>query len=634
MESPLDDLVDGLASFGREIVLVLDDFHHVSDPACLATVDYFLARLPANARMIMVTRNDPPLEMLRRRRADPAVAEVRAAELAFTPVEVREFLVSRGIVLLEAEERELLFDRTEGWPAALVLAALWLVNVDDVPQAVREFGASQRFVADFLSNEVLTAMDEEAQALLLHAAVLGRFTSRLCDALLNRTDSAERLSELTRSNLLMTRVDERDWFRLHPLFAEFVTLQLRNGDPEAPRTIHRLAATWLRSEGLPVEAVEHAAAAEDEVTVAEILHEYYLQLIRTGGSETLLHWATEISDDTLVRYPQVAAAAATAASILGGRAVERRRLLHLVDRSAALDPERFDRYAEATATMVRAAAVDTDVSEAVRNGERSVELARDGLDQTLVAALAGYARAQYLAGDLDSAWSAGVAAVEHPDAEHRPPGHIFARSTLALIAAEQGRVDAARIHAEKAKSIVRHTYASRSWLGANAGIAIGAVLLAEGKPAQAEREFVSAEHFFRDELATVHHAWLLVRIAGIRVRRGRLAEAETMLRRAHDAMAELGDVGRVAVLASQVSSELDREQVRALAGQLIETPSGAELAVLRLLPSDKSAREIGAELYLSGNTVRTHIRMIYRKLGVNSRSEAVARAGALGLLDN
>ena len=633
VEAALDEIIAGLGAFEREIALVLDDFHVVTDSRSLASVDYLLARLPANARVVMVTRSDPALEIVVRRRAYSAVAELRADELAFTRGEVQEFLVSRGLQALEPPDGDVLYDRTEGWPAALVLAALWLAGVADVPRAVRDFGASQQFVADFLSNEVLTSMDDDARSLLFHASVLGRFTPRLCDAVLGRGDSAARLTALAHNNLLLTRLDGRDWFRLHPLFAEFATLRLRDQHRGAPEAIHRQAAEWLWSEGLPVEAIEHAAAAGEEQMVAEILEEYHLQLIRTGGCQTLLRWAGELSDGTLVSFPQVAAASATAASILGGRALERRRLLQLVDRARSRDPESFDGYTEATAEMVRAAAIDTDVALAVASGARAVELGRDGRDPVLVAALAAHARALYFSGDLAGAWKAALGAVEHPDAENRPPGHILARSTLALVAAEQGRIDAARVHAEKAKSIVRTTYASRSWIGANASVAVGAVLMAEGQLTPADREFVIAEQFFRDEVATVHEAWLLVVLAGIRVRRGRLTEAESLLRRAADAMAELTDPGRVSALAAEVADELQGLQHRAIAGEIAQAPSGAELTVLRLLPSDRSAREIGEELFLSGNTVRTHIRMIYRKLGVNSRAEAVARATALGLLE-
>ena len=317
-----------------------------------------------------------------------------------------------------------------------------------------------------------------------------------------------------------------------------------------------------------------------------------------------------------------------------GQAVERRRLLHLARRAEAEHPERCTPYVQAVAGMVRAAAVDTDVAEAVREGRRAVAIAEAGADPALVAALGGYARALYLAGDVDAAWAAALRAVEHPDAARRVPGHAFARSTLALVAAERGRLEMARNHAAVARSLVGAVGSSRSWLGANASAAIGLVHAYEGDLVEAERELASAEHFFRDEVTTVHQAWLLLLLARVRCRRGRLGDAEATLRSAREAIRELEDGGRVPWLAADVGRELAEAQSRAAVGELLDPPSPAELAVLRLLDSDLSVRQIGEELFLSANTVRTHTRSIYRKLSVNSRADAVARAGALGLVGN
>ena len=282
--------------------------------------------------------------------------------------------------------------------------------------------------------------------------------------------------------------------------------------------------------------------------------------------------------------------------------------------------------------MVRATAVDRDVAEAVAEGRRAVEIAQESADEVLVAALGGYARALYLAGDPDQAWAAALRAVEHPDAARRPPGHAFARSTLALVAADRGRLESARVHAEVAKSIVGRAGSSRSWLGAHASAALGCVSAAEGRLAEAERELATVERFFRDEVATVHHAWLLVVLARVRCRRGRLDAARTTLASARATIGELGDCGQVPSLADDVERELEGASSRAGNGEVLDPPSGAELAVLQLLAGDLSTRQIAGELFLSPNTIRTHTRAIYRKLAVNSRADAVARADALGLL--
>jgi LuxR family maltose regulon positive regulatory protein len=188
------------------------------------------------------------------------------------------------------------------------------------------------------------------------------------------------------------------------------------------------------------------------------------------------------------------------------------------------------------------------------------------------------------------------------------------------------------MHAEKAKLIVGGIGSSRSWLGAHAAAALGSVLAAEGALAQAERELTHAERFFRDELPSVHQAWLLLELGRVRVRRGRLETAEDAIRAAHGALSELRDVGRVSELATAVEDELATAKRRAGGGAILEQLSEAELAVLRLLESDLSAPQIAARMFLSPNTVRSHTRSIYRKLAVNSRADAVARANTLGLI--
>ncbi len=628
--NPVDELMNGIAAFGDELVLVLDDVHAVTDPECLASIDYALDHLPANARLIMLTRIDPALA-LAQLRAGGGLAEVRAAELAFTAAEAYELLVERGGIDLEGEEVETLCARTEGWAAAVFLAGYWLRRVEDPHLAAREFGGDHRFVVEYLSREVIASLDDNARWFLLRASVLRRFTAELCDGVFGRSDSASVLAELERSNFFLVRLEHGGWFRVHSLFAEFAGYQLAAVAPEAAQVIHRRAARWLRSRALLVEAVEHAVAAGDHPLVADLLVEHHLSMIRNGTARTLLRWVQTLPDEQIVEHPELAVGAATAAAMIGQATLERRHLLRLADRARLERPERFTPYVQCVAAMVRAAAVDGDVSQAVLQGRRAVEIAQAGADEGLVAALAGYARAQYFAGDLDEAWAAALRAVEHSDIERRVPGHAVAQSTLALVAAERGLLTSARTHAEIAKSLLGGVASSRSWLGANASAALGSVHAEEGNLAEAERELAHAEHLFRDEVATVNNAWILALLARVRCRRGRVDEAAIALRSAREVLAELADSGRLPVLVANIERELAQAKDRAGDGELLEAPSEAELTVLQLLASDLSARQIADKLFLSPNTVRSHTRSIYRKLGVNARADAVARAETLGL---
>ena len=632
VEAAVDELMNGVAALGSELVVVLDDLHAVTSEECLSSIDYALAHLPPNAHVLAIARTDPALRLAALRAAG-ALVEVRGADLAFTAAEAHELLVVLGHLKLGTEEIEALVERTEGWPAALVLAWLWLRTVEDPAPAVQAFGGTHRFVVEYLSSEVLAALSEDHGTFLEEVAVLGEFTAELCDDVLERTNSASRLAELEHSNLFVSRLERGGWFRIHSLFAEYARAKLALLDPDAPTRIHRRAAEWFRSRRLPAEAVAHAAAAVDHKLVAELLVDYHLPLIRGGAARTLLRWVRTLPDEVIVEHPVLGVAAATAAMLVGGRRIEQRRFLQLVDKARREEPERVGDYVEAAARLVRAGTIDPGVRQSVLDGRRAVALAEGGADELLPGALANYARALFFAGELDEAWAVAVRTLEHPAIEQAVPSLVVSRSTLALIAGERGRLASARRHAEKAKAAAGRIGTGRSWLGANASAALGSVLAAEGGLVEAEHELASAERFFSDEVATVHHIWLLVLLARVRVRRGRLAEADTTLRSAREALSEIVDCGAVPALADDVQRELEQAKGRASSGEVLEPPSEAEVTVLQLLASDLSTREIGERLFLSPNTIRSHTRALYHKLGVHSRTDAIARATALGLLE-
>ena len=488
-------------------------------------------------------------------------------------------------------------------------------------------------MAEYLSNEVLGSLDDDRRSFLHGAAVLGELTAKLGDAVLERTDSGFQLAELERSNLFVVRLNRGGWYRIHALFAEYAQAQLASSDPGAAARIHRRAAEWLRSHRLPVEAVVHAAAAGDHEIVTHVLVENHLSLIRNGASQTLLRWARTLPDAILVQHPELAVAAATATMLVGGSTIERRRYLNLADRGHGEQPARADPYAETVSRMIRALTMDRGVAQGVMDGRRAVELAQRSSDEILTGTLAAYARALFFAGDLEEASAAALRALEHPAIDDRVPSLVIARSTLALVAVERGQLASARSHAERAIAAVGRIGTTRSWLGANASVALGSTLAAGGSIAEAERELASAEHFFRDEVTTLHQAWLLVLLARVRLRRGRLHDAGATLRSAREALDGLPDAGIVPALADEVQRELETTLARARSGAVLEPPSAAELAVLQLLATDLSNREIGERLFLSPNTIKSHQRALYLKLGVHSRADAVARAAALGLLE-
>ena len=302
VETAVDELMNGLVAYGRPVAIVLDDLHAVGSEASLRSIAHAINRLPANARVLAATRSEPSISVARLR-ARGALREIRARELAFTVDEASELIAREGIEL-SRESVELLVERTEGWPAGLYLAVLWLRDLDDPDQGVRAFVGSARHVADYLTDEVLTALAPQTRDFLLRTSVLDRFTPELCDAVLGREDSAGVLAELARSNMFLVALDAGgEWYRYHHLFGELLQLEL--GRQEAA-VLRRRAAAWCRAHGLVEDAIDYAAAAGDAETVAELLVENHLEFIWGGRIGRFLGWVRWLPSELLLEHPVAA----------------------------------------------------------------------------------------------------------------------------------------------------------------------------------------------------------------------------------------------------------------------------------------------------------------------------------------
>ncbi len=634
VEHAVDEVMNSLVAFERPVTIVLDDLHTVKSESSLASIAHGIERLPANARVVATTRSDPSIG-LARLRARRALAEFRARDLAFTVEETRELMSGEGVEL-STESVALLTERTEGWPAGLYLAALWLRELDDPDRRVREFAGSARQVGDYLSAEVLTALDRETREFVLRTSVLGRFTPALCDAVLGREDSSGVLAELNRSNMFLVALDARgEWYRYHHLFGEVLQLEL---GPEPAVELRRRAAAWCGDNGLVEDAIEYAAAAPDATMVADLLAEHHMEFIWSGRIEQYLGWISWFSPEALVQQPILPVAGAQASLLAGRPELETQRLLALADRARVERPELWSPYLEAAVETGRAAMIPGgDVGRAVDRGRLAVMAARAGADVLAVGALASLSQALFFAGDLDQARRIALEAVEHADAVSRPFGYVVGLGVLALIDAEQGRVESAEAWAREALGYARRRFQNAPWVVALAHGGLALACASTGRLDEAERAALRGEQLRRAPQPTVAHAHALLLLAQVRLARSRLARAAGDLERAQRAIAELPDPGRLPAVAAGVQRRLAEAEAAATADAgsrgPIEAPSPAELAVLRGLAAGLSRREIGQQLYISLNTVKSHARELYRKLGVSSRAEAVTSAEALGLLD-
>jgi LuxR family transcriptional regulator, maltose regulon positive regulatory protein len=274
------ELAAALAELGP-VVVVLDDFQQLTNPAVLDGAATVLRRSSASLRLVLASREDPQLLLARPRVAGPAI-ELRAAELAFTADEAAKLLASHGLVLADGD-LAVLWARTEGWAAGLRLAALSLQGHPDPGGFVAQFAGNSRAVADYLLEEVLDRLGEEDQAFLLHTSVVERVSGELADALTGRADGAQTLAGLERTNAFVVAVDEdRSWYRYHQLLAELLHARLQASAPRLVPELHRRAAGWYRDHGFPVEATRHALAGEQWPLAAELLASIWQGFILDG----------------------------------------------------------------------------------------------------------------------------------------------------------------------------------------------------------------------------------------------------------------------------------------------------------------------------------------------------------------
>ncbi|NTU83767.1 MAG: helix-turn-helix transcriptional regulator [Chloroflexales bacterium] len=310
VETVLTPLLNSLSTLPADAVLVLDDYHLIDAPPIHRGLAFLLDHLPPQVHLVLLTRADPPLP-LARLRAQGSLSELRAADLRFTAEETAAFLTG---LPLSVEDIATLEARTEGWIAGLQFAALAMRDRADLSGFVQAFRGSNRFVVDYLAEEVLARQPPHLQAFLLQTSILDRMCGPLCDAVLLGPDevphagrpldtlpleppvpaaySQSLLAELERANLFLVSLDdERHWYRYHHLFGELLRQRLASGAaPTVVATLHRRASAWFERQDLGVEAIEHALAAQDWAQAARLIEQHVWTVMFRGQIFTMLDW--------------------------------------------------------------------------------------------------------------------------------------------------------------------------------------------------------------------------------------------------------------------------------------------------------------------------------------------------------
>src|SRR5580692_7995279 len=420
-EAGLVALLNDLDAIPDDVVLVLDDYHVIDARDVQDGMAFLLEHLPPQIHLVIASRTDPALP-LARLRGRGELAEIRAADLRFTPGEAAAYLNEVMGLALTAADVAALEGRTEGWIAALQLAALSMQGREDTAAFIDGFAGDDRYIVDFLAEEVLQRQPEHVQHFLLQTSILDRLSGPLCDAVTGQDGGKAKLTALERGNLFLVPLDDRrQWYRYHQLFADVLHARLLDEQPDEVPELHRRASRWLEQNGEPSEAIRHALAAADFERAADLVELAIPAMRRSRQEAAVLGWLKLLPDE-VVRVRPVLSVGFAGALLAGGEYEGVEARLRDAERwldgatgiragsqaadMVVVDDEEFRRLpAEIELYRAAQALARGDGPGTVRHARRALELspADEHLGRASAAALMGLAF--WASGDLEAGYS-------------------------------------------------------------------------------------------------------------------------------------------------------------------------------------------------------------------------------------
>jgi LuxR family maltose regulon positive regulatory protein len=626
----LPTLLNDLDTIASPVVLILDDSHLVVNRAVHEQLAFFIGRLPANLHLVLATRSDPMLP-LARLRASGDLAEVRTDDLRFRASEAQHLLNNvLGLDLADADIH-LLHQRTEGWAAGLNLAALSLAGRADAAAFIKTFAGDNRHIVDYLMAEVLDGQPPHLRSFLLRTSVLGRLSGPLCDAMLQTSGSASVLEKIERENLFVVPLDmSRHWYRYHQLFGELLRTELRRSEPDLVAELHLRAATWFETEGLIDEALRHLIAAGDVARSADLIAADWVDEFNGGGLSTISGYLDLLPEETVLQDPRLCVARAWIALSVG-QLDDAAEWIEAVETGSPGDGDGMS----AQVVVLRAvhSFKTAEVAAALETARRAITLDLGEAPPGRSSAYCIYGSALYFSGSTHEAQGAFRRAVGLAEKVGDRRARIYALGYLALISAEHGQLADAELQIRRASGSSRDLADGQHFVDVMVSLAAAEVLAMRGDAAAAVAAADMAVMWARQGGAILEVAKTLVVRAEVFEHLGDHQTAKAIQEEVGTLVRGCADAGIASTLLASAEPSAgvavtSRNEGCAVGEEL--TPK--ELEVLRLLPTRLSRREIGARLYVSLNTVKTHQRAVYRKLRVEHRSAAVSRARELGLL--
>ena len=625
-------LINELADVSEQFVLVLDDYHSIEDERIHEGMASLIEHLPTTLRIVMTSRVEPPLRV-GTLRARAQLSEIDSGQLRFSLSEAESMLNDVHGLDLTPDTVKRLHDRTEGWAAGLYLAVLSIRGRDDASSFVDSFAGSDRRVVDYLAAEVLGEQTEAELDFLLHTSVLDRFSAPLCDAVTSAQDSRAMLDQIERVNYFLIPLDPRhEWYRYHHLFGGLLRHELERRQPRRAAQLHDRAARWFRDAGMVSEAIGHLTAAGELDAASELIDSHWLAFTNAGQRETVARWMDRLPRGYIASDGRLCLVQARTALSVG----EREEVLRWVDLAtqAPINNPAGDAELGVEITVVRAAAWQLlgDMRQAEQLAGRLAPLDGSSNWHSLAACLLATSARSFDAND--DAQALFETALKLGSSSPNFIVSMIALGRLALVAADRGDWRGCGAKIEAAFDVVRTNGLEEYWICSSAHTARGRLFRHDRRPTEARVELERAVSLARRGAGLVEWSYALTTLAELLRELGDRRAARELVLEARELLSRCPEPG---TLAPRLLGQLER------ALRLVVDLSGArpvvtveltarEQTVLGLLPTGLSAREIADELGISRDTVKTHTKRIYQKLGVASRRSAVARGRELGLL--
>lgn len=612
----IDRLVNELAA-SPAITLVIDDYHLVTSPAIDSAVERLIELAPATLTLILLTRIDPSIRLSRLRMAGHLV-EVRAADLRFDESEAAGLFERSDASEPTSEHVRVLCDRTEGWAAGLVLARLSLLASDDRAAFVEMFRGDDRLVVDYLTDEFLAQLSEGDQQRLLATSVLEEMSGPLINAVCDCSDGVDWLQDLASRNQLVIGLGRSsEWYRYHHLLRDVLRMKAAASQPV--EDLHRRAGAWHRKHGDLDRAAEHLLKTGDLDTAADVIASHSMQLLNLGQLGTVSGYLERLGTtvDTHLRCGCIAGWI----HVVMGRTRDAERSLARLRALEATRPAD-----DLAAGLIAGLAVmiqlsSGNVAGAIAEASDAPEIAEATQTLALGQALVWGGRFTDARQQLERA---GRLAEDNNDR--------FALSGVPSIAAvaalESGDTEQARgLAAETIDVITRQGAPS----GGHGALAHSVIARTTDDPDEASSAARRAAALAREIPGLLMAGYALAGAADV-LSASDDPEGATLVAEARTIVDRCADPGIVGRYLARVEARHQLASPPSSNAALVEELTDRELAVLRYLPAPMSQREIATELYVSLNTVKTHCKAIYRKLGVSDRKAAVQAARDFNLL--